>query len=541
MCAYRKNKKCVRHVVEYRLCICIILLIYLILFFRMSSAFLQNSDTLFLINRARQMLHCIQNGNIPFFYYNDYYGLGYGSAFFYGHLTSYPFLPILAILGEKAFVVAWFVTALVLYSFGIISLVRVMTSNYRFVSVIYLAGSFTTFTIFDVAMLCNMMGTAIAFWCLYFAVRYFRDKRSYIPAALLFFLLINTHLISTIICFSGIVLICIYYWDRSRIKSYCRFALVTCTLCSYFVLNFLYHVDSIGDIAAINHMTQNSSQVANVYTMANFPFCSFGQLVIFKKFTGITFCDLITLLTLLVLCLRCWKMLSRKKRVLLLLCVLAMILGSGSIWKLFNTKIFLVPIQFSFRYLSFVWLLLLCILLGQTKSHELKMYLSTWVLLYAILTCCLFVVPEGRAVGQEQYIGNGEYLPKDYKESVIRRGVFGPDSEMVSCITNDKILSFRVKQAGEYQVPKIWYRGYEATIEENGIAKKLKCYEKDGFVTLKTLSDTNSVIDVYYKHPTVLIFLDFSCLILWFGVLFKFIKDRKGYMLCKQKQIYLKW
>ena len=102
-------------------------------------------------------------------------------------------------------------------------------------------------------------------------------------------------------------------------------------------------------------------------------------------------------------------------------------------------------------------------------------------------------------------------------------------------------MSFRVKQAGEYQVPKIWYRGYEATIEENGIAKKLKCYEKDGFVTLKTLSDTNSVIDVYYKHPTVLIFLDFSCLILWFGVLFKFIKDRKGYMLCKQKQIYLKW
>lgn len=533
MYTYRKDKKCGKQGAEYKLCICIILLVYMILFFRMSSAFLQNSDTLFLINRAKQMLHCIQNGNIPFFYYDDYYGLGYGSAFFYGHLTLYPFLPILAIFGEKFFIITWFSTALVLYSFGVVHLTKAITSNYRFVSVMYLAGSFTTFVIFEVAMLCNMMGTAIAFWCLYFSIRYFKDNQSYVPAALLFFLVLNTHLISAVLCFFGIVLICIYYWDKTRMKSYCKFALITCSLCSYFIVNFMYHSGSIGNVSAINRMIQNSSQVTDVYSMAKFPFGSFCQLIIFKKFTGITFCDFITLIVLFVLCAKHWKNLTYKKKVLLLLCVLSIILGSGCIWKLINSKIILIPIQFSYRYLSFVWLLLLCILFGQVKSHELKMYLSIWVLLYATLTCCLFGASDKHSVGQSQYIGNGEYLPKDYRESMIRKSVLGPDSRLVSCITDDRMLSFQAKQAGEYQIPKVWYRGYKATIKENGIIKEIKCYEKDGFVTLNLPNASASVINVYYEHPTVLIFLDFLCLLLCVSILIKYIKNRKRCLLCK--------
>lgn len=41
-----------------------------------------SSDFIFLSNRAHQMLSCLQDGNLPFFYYNDSNGVGYGSTFY---------------------------------------------------------------------------------------------------------------------------------------------------------------------------------------------------------------------------------------------------------------------------------------------------------------------------------------------------------------------------------------------------------------------------------------------------------------------------
>ena len=50
------------------------------------------ADLRYLYNRAYQMLSCFQDGNMPWFYYNDFGGVGYGSSFFYGQLTLVPFL-----------------------------------------------------------------------------------------------------------------------------------------------------------------------------------------------------------------------------------------------------------------------------------------------------------------------------------------------------------------------------------------------------------------------------------------------------------------
>lgn len=82
---------------------CIIIsLICIFKLLTIQQSMLSNSDNIYLINRATQMLNCIKDGNIPFFYYNDFNSVGYGSSFFYGHLTLYPFLPLL-LLGDLPF------------------------------------------------------------------------------------------------------------------------------------------------------------------------------------------------------------------------------------------------------------------------------------------------------------------------------------------------------------------------------------------------------------------------------------------------------
>ena len=54
-----------------------------------------------------------------FFYYKDFGGVGYGSAFFYGHLTLYPFLPVLAIGGKIAFVYVYIAVIYVIAFTGV--------------------------------------------------------------------------------------------------------------------------------------------------------------------------------------------------------------------------------------------------------------------------------------------------------------------------------------------------------------------------------------------------------------------------------------
>lgn len=481
----------------------------------MLKAIVQNSDTAFLTNRASQMLNCMKDGKVPFFYYDDYYGLGYGSSFFYGQLIIYPFLPILAVGGKTAFVVAWFLVALFLYFTGARALAKTLTSNYVFVAFVFLCSSFTTLMIFEVAMLCNLMGTALALWCLAVSVQFFRDHKSCIPASLLFFVVLNTHLISAVLCFLGIVLVCIYYWDKTRFHEYLKFAAMTCTTCAYFIANFLWHAESIGNTAAINKMTQESSQVANVYTMAIFPFETLGQLFSLKFFTGVTLCDAITAIVLTVLTIYGWKTFSRKKKVVLVGCILAIILGSGAVWKAFNLNVWLVPIQFSFRYITFVWLVLLCIILDKAQSHDLKLWMSLWLLIYMTITCTLFQEPGENYAGAEVYIGNGEYLPVDYNKDMIRRSVTGPDGKILQCTQDKGVLSFNADKSGEYQIPKVWYKGYAAESMKN--SANIKCYEKDGLVTMRVNSSFE--IRVEYRHPLALVLLDLVCLLIAFTLL----------------------
>lgn len=63
----------------FAVCIVVLILMHIVNLDTLTT----NSDLIFLSNRAQQMLSCLQDGNLPFFYYNDFNGVGYGSAFFY--------------------------------------------------------------------------------------------------------------------------------------------------------------------------------------------------------------------------------------------------------------------------------------------------------------------------------------------------------------------------------------------------------------------------------------------------------------------------
>ena len=75
--AQKKAMKCITFV--------IVGILYAVVLYMQKDSMLANSDITFLVNRAVQMLDCIKDGHVSFFYYKDFGGVGYGSAFFYGH------------------------------------------------------------------------------------------------------------------------------------------------------------------------------------------------------------------------------------------------------------------------------------------------------------------------------------------------------------------------------------------------------------------------------------------------------------------------
>lgn len=96
----------------------VIIAAYFITLFLMRGNMMSNSDVTFFVNRANQMLNCIKDGQVPFFYYNDFGGVGYGSSFFYGQLTLYPFLPLL-LISKLAFIYGYITVMIVLVITGV--------------------------------------------------------------------------------------------------------------------------------------------------------------------------------------------------------------------------------------------------------------------------------------------------------------------------------------------------------------------------------------------------------------------------------------
>ena len=277
--------------------------LYAVVLYMQKDSMLANSDITFLVNRAVQMLDCIKDGQVPFFYYSDFGGVGYGSAFFYGHLTLYPFLPVLAIGGKIAFVYVYITVMYVIAFTGVRQVASRFTNHFNFISVIFMGSTLMFEIICMVRMQANNMGMALAYWYIAFATDLFRNRgekrNSIFKAAIVYFLILNTHLLTAFICFCFTVVIMIYYFDKSSVVRYLKFALLTVAMCSYFIANFLYHVAQINDISKINNFVLKSLSVYDF----NAPYIgSLEYSVITGKFAGLAIMDVITTIILISVC-----------------------------------------------------------------------------------------------------------------------------------------------------------------------------------------------------------------------------------------------
>ena len=136
------------------------------------------SDIRFLYNRALQMYNCLCDGNFPFFYYNDFGGVGYGSSFFYGDLTLYPFLFTVK-FGIEKFFLAYSSVTIILNYLGAISLSKRFSKNYRFISLIYICCAFTLQNFYTFCTYTNTFAVALSFFFLAQCIDFFRDNKNF--------------------------------------------------------------------------------------------------------------------------------------------------------------------------------------------------------------------------------------------------------------------------------------------------------------------------------------------------------------------------
>ena len=433
---------------------------------------LQLADIQFFYNRAVQMLDCLKDDNLPFFYYNDFGGVGYGSSFFYGQLTIYPFL-LLVDKGIDVFINAYTVVMIALTYTGSCFLCKRFTKNYKFVVLLYMCSCYIVQTMFSFAMLPNIMAIALSFYFIGYCVDFFRDRKSFIPASIMFYIIINTHLITAVISFIICVMLFIMYFDKSRFKDYLKFALFTTFICSYFLANVFYHSDIITNTKAINEKMLNDKLGTACCTYENWlPFTGvlFNCTINAFGFTNASGYRLLNLFVVIFLIVWGRHKFTKREISVLVIDLIATVVSIDKIWGLVN-KIWLVPIQFPCRFAPYIVLSILVIFLRNKD-------LSIWKRRVFII-CCLpelilmpfVVLPDTEVVATEYsyQIINGEYLDKsfdwnlsnfEYKKNHAT-DQYGNEYNF-SIFPNKVVVSVHGNEDEDIQLtlPKLYYKGY---------------------------------------------------------------------------------
>lgn len=502
----------------------LITLLYITLLYSYKGVLLYNTDVAFLVNRARNMLVCLQDGNVPWFYYNDLYGVGYGSSFFYGQLTIYPFLPLL-LISDSVFVVAYYITALLIEIIGVREFCKRFTTNFDFITILYFCCTLTVFTSGVFKMFANVLGLGLGFLFLAFCVDFFRDKKSFLPSSILFYLLLNTHLITTLICFSISVLLFIYYKGYKNITEMIKFFITTTTLCCYNIANFLYHKDSLADTVAINQNILTDDNRLSAYTLKVIPCGDVIQYIITGKYNGLSLCSIVLFCTIFFLIAKKFKIFSIKLKMVTTACVALLLLSIKNVWGFINLNIYTFRMQFPIRYLPFILLVLLLLAFSSGISIKFKLYTLLYNFMYSFVLICLINGFVGNTFlpssinSTEGMIGNGEYLSKNFYyseyELYTRSKILYDDNNNQYVYDISKgVLTFDINTTEDtvVYIPKLFYKGYVAYLDDTS----LYIYEgQSQFAEIMVPENSSGVVTVFYKHPSRLKILDLICLVIF--------------------------
>ena len=510
-------------------------------------------DIRYLYNRAEQMLDCLKEGNIPFFYYDDFGGVGYGSSFFYGQLTLYPFL-VFVNKGIDVFINAYTVTLIALTYTGACFLSKRFTKNYKFIALLYMCSCWSVQSFFSFATLSNMLAMAISFYFIGFCVDFFRDKKSFISASIIFYLVINTHLITAVISFIICVILFIMYFDKLRFKDYIKFALFTTFICSYFLVNAIYHSGIVTNTNTINErmisyaVEGDENVIGNYQSRLPFTGVLFNYLLVDIGLTNADGYHVFNLTLTILLLIWGRHKFSKREFICLFISLVSIVLSVRFFWILIE-RLWLNPIQFPCRFTSYA---VLCILLVFLRNLNFKKYKK-----YLFVGCCLpelILVPfvtssinlslvnEYASNSYSYQIINGEYLDKSFSWDLDdfeykKNHVTDQDGNEYdfSVFPNKVVVSVHGNRGKDIQLtlPKLYYKGYtfsKVTVPETFVTMKEEEFYNHTYTPFITntynveMGDSQFIkVDIgksrgtfvlTYEHPAWLILLDAITLII---------------------------
>lgn len=468
-------------------------------------------DYIYLYNRLEQLRTCLKDGVFPFFYYADALGAGQGTPFFYGQLTLLPFI---FIKDYVDFTLVYTLCAFSALYFGLRSFYKRFSLKYRELTIITIYSSYGLYTFFRLNhMSCNTFALGLSFFFCAFCVDFFRDNKKCYKAVLMFFLILNTHLITTLVSFVACCFIFMYYFRLNRLKEYIKFALLCCVVGSYAICNYAYHSGVLSNerLNTINSLLWDK----NTQYLGNNIF----ETVTVDFFLKVTDNEYFAFMGMSVFgaVLMYWIFSGMKHKGFLFLIMIAVLCSTRIGWRF--THLFInTRIQFPIRYFIFVVVGFFLVGLKDLGDEEKGVFRFIFLVQLPEFLLCMVIAgspymktnsydsEEAELIAR--YVANGEYLSSSFdidyffanKDRVVDEDGKTYDYD----IDKNTLVVHDISNSSLVQVPKLYYKGYVA-ISESG--KLLDVSEGVGQLCLIDVLGYSGDVTVMYRHPVFLVVL----------------------------------
>ena len=461
----------------------------------MNQRYTDCADTEFLYNRASQMLACLGGGSVPWYYFADFEGAGYGTPFFYGQLVLYPFLWLVP-LGIRTFTRAWLAVMLAVLYAGASRLAGMFWEDgSQFVGLMVAYGSYVWQLVLVGSLYANLMGVGICMLFLSAFVGWARDGRGGVGVACWFFVLLNAHLLTAVVCVAACCAGAVR-WRIWRRRGWWRLPMLAGCVCMYNVANMLWHMWGMGFSVSTPGVAGMSSPL---YVGENVAGGLLAQMVL----SGMGHTVGNTVMDLPALVLSMWLMVRRFRSgsvrtwetAVWAACWLLMLAGVAQVFQLLCVPL----LQYPARYMPFVLVGYFTVSFRHSPLWARRLCLvSAW--LFVLLGGLVFAPVEEHDDGRyhSTQVMGGEYLSDCfvYEYSGFREVLDAPGFWEDG---KGGLYYHADGSDGEVLFPRLWYRGMRC----HGVADGAELPVRMGWSQFCSVDLTGYEGDVVlrYIHP----------------------------------------
>lgn len=515
------------------------------------SQYCLSSDIMFFYNRIKQLDACLSDGIFPWFYYKDFNNLGYGNSFFYGDILNYIFIPVVKYCHYFTYYLVVKFVILTLWFVGAIYLSKKLVKDYTFLSILILTTPIVSYSIYRCFLIAMLLAQGLSLFFFAVTLQFFRDKKSCIPSSILFWLILNTHNLTALLCFLYCVLLLIKYFRKEDIKRYLKFIGLTIVLCSYFLCNFLYHAQTgcLGRIHFINKYFLTYDDYPNLITGLGGNFAQLlydmRHLDMENQYSYYAVASIPLLVAIFSVFINGIKDNNIKLVIKIGVCLILLFVSCSLFNETFLKNIFQFPIRYLYCILIYLCYIITIHFKSKYKNLLLLSGLISLILAFNMYSFTMNSLDETDDAMdnfvEEQFqwfsrksVLNGEYLEDKFEyDKLISYWLKHPNEESESLLYNFNHLLVN-NQSVDYteykdtisvnihsdvdsvivQFPKLYYKGYELRDENN---VKYDIYSGYSQLVTAKLFSANHTYTLQYVHPLwlkVLYVLDISVVLI---------------------------